>query len=72
MGKADPWYTCIKPYAFESQAEVAKLASFAILLLKIIVNQAGCEQTFSNLEIKQAQCRNCLVLTKLAKLTKVY
>jgi hypothetical protein len=41
--------------AFESQAEVVELASFIKLILTIVVNQAGCECTFSNLKIKQTQ-----------------
>jgi hypothetical protein len=57
--------------AFESFPAVRQLASFAIILLKIVVNQAGCEQTFSDLKIKQTQWRNQLGLPKLAKMTIV-
>ena len=53
---------------FESQPE---LAHFAKLLLTIIINQAGCEQVFSDLKVKQTQCCNRLGLRKLAKMTKV-
>jgi hypothetical protein len=49
-----------------------ELAKFAVILLKIIVNQASCEHVFSDLEIKQTQCRNHLGLEKLEKMTKVY
>jgi hypothetical protein len=42
--------------AFESQPEVAELAAFTKLIFTIVVNQAGCEQTFSDVKIKQTQC----------------
>ena len=48
-----------------------ELAEFAILILKIIVNQAGCERVFSDLKVKQTQRRNRLKLAKLEKMTKV-
>jgi hypothetical protein len=38
--------------------EINKLAGFAILLLLIVVNQAGCEQVFSNLKVKQTDRQN--------------
>jgi hypothetical protein len=44
--------------AFKSIPEVAELAKFAITLLKIVVNQAGCERAFSDLKIKQTQHRS--------------
>ena len=44
--------------AFQSQPEIAELANFAQLILTVVANQAGCEQTFSDLKIKQAQHRN--------------
>jgi hypothetical protein len=51
--------------------EVAELADFAILLLGIIVNQAGNERDFSDLKIKKTQQRNRLGLPKLQKMSKV-
>lgn len=48
-----------------------ELASFAILLLTVVVNQAGCECLFSDLKVKQTQRRNRLGLKKLEKMTKV-
>ena len=57
--------------AFQSQPEIAELANFAQLILTVVANQAGCEQTFSDLKIKQAQRRNQLHLEKLDKMTKV-
>ena len=57
--------------AFESQPDLAELVSFAKLLLKIVVNQVGCEQVFLDLKVKQTQCCNRLGLDKLAKMTKV-
>ena len=44
---------------------------FAVILLKVVVNQASCEHVFSNLQIKQTQCCNHLGLDKLEKMTKV-
>ena len=52
-------------------AETQELAEFAIRLLKIVVNQAGCERLFSDLKIKQTDRRNRLGLAKLEKMTKV-
>ena len=57
--------------AFGSIAGIAELAKFAVILLKIVVNQAGCERVFSDLKIKQTQHRNRLGLDKLEKMTKV-
>ena len=57
--------------AFGSIAGIAELAKFAVILLKIVVNQAGCERVFSDLKIKQTQRRNRLGLDKLEKMTKV-
>lgn len=48
------------------------LAEFAIILLKVVVNQAGCERVFSDLKINQTQRRNRLGLAKLEKMTKVF
>ncbi|KAJ6533403.1 hypothetical protein DFH09DRAFT_1325710 [Mycena vulgaris] len=50
---------------------IAELADFAITLLKIVVNQAGCEHIFSDLKVKQTQRRNRLKLDKLVKMTKI-
>ncbi|KAJ6607786.1 ribonuclease H-like domain-containing protein, partial [Mycena sp. CBHHK59/15] len=50
---------------------IAELADFAILILKIVVNQAGCERVFSDLKVKQTQWCNRLRLKKLDKMTKV-
>ncbi|KAJ7751786.1 ribonuclease H-like domain-containing protein [Mycena maculata] len=54
-----------------STPEIAELADFAIMILKIVVNQAGCEQVFSDLKVKQTQRRNRLKLEKLDKMTKI-
>ena len=34
---------------------ISEFAGFAILLLLIVVNQAGCEQVFSNLKVQQVE-----------------
>jgi hypothetical protein len=51
--------------------DITELVDFAILLLKIVVNQAGCERVFSDIKVKQTQRRNRLKLAKLDKMTKV-
>jgi hypothetical protein len=40
---------------FETLPEVSALATFAKLIFAIVVNQAGCERTFSDLKVKQTQ-----------------
>lgn len=57
--------------AFKSVPEVAELAKFAVTLLKIVANQAGCEHVCSDLKNKQTQWRVQLGLAKLDKMTKV-
>jgi hypothetical protein len=57
--------------AFQSQPDITELATFAQLILTVVANQAGCERTFSDLKIKQAQRQNRLHLEKLDKMTKV-
>ncbi|KAJ7104747.1 ribonuclease H-like domain-containing protein, partial [Mycena epipterygia] len=51
--------------------ELAELAKFAIIILQIVANQAGCERTFSKTKIEQSDHRNRLGLGKLEKRTKV-
>ncbi|KAJ7257399.1 ribonuclease H-like domain-containing protein [Mycena rebaudengoi] len=51
--------------------DIEELADFTIILLKIVVNQAGCERVFSDLKIKQTQRRNRLKQEKLEKMTKI-
>jgi hypothetical protein len=50
---------------------VHELADFASLLLSMSVNQAGLEQSFSDLKIKKTHLRNRLQLPKLEKMAKV-
>jgi hypothetical protein len=57
--------------AFESDSEVAELSKFAKMIFSIVVNQAGCKQTFSDLKVKQTDRRSRLGLEKLDKMTKV-
>ncbi|KAJ7877330.1 ribonuclease H-like domain-containing protein [Mycena leptocephala] len=45
--------------------DITELVDFAILLLKIVVNQARCERVFSDIKVKQTQRRNRLKLAKL-------
>jgi hypothetical protein len=51
--------------------EVAELADLAILLLGLVVNQAGNERDFSDLKIKKTRLRNRLGIPKLQKMSKV-
>ncbi|KAJ6609923.1 hypothetical protein B0H10DRAFT_1954223 [Mycena sp. CBHHK59/15] len=53
-----------------STPDIEELAQFAIMLLKIVVNQAGCERVFSDLKVKKTQRHNQLKLEKLDKMTK--
>ncbi|KAJ7784179.1 ribonuclease H-like domain-containing protein [Mycena metata] len=57
--------------ALADSRHLAELANFAISILKIVVNQAGCERTFSRTKIEQADHRNRLGLDKMDKRTKV-
>ena len=43
--------------AFEESSDLRELASFAILLLTVVVNQAGCKRHLCDLKIKQTQRR---------------
>ncbi|KAK0432830.1 ribonuclease H-like domain-containing protein [Armillaria borealis] len=51
--------------------EVTELAELALLLLGMVVNQAGNERDFSDLKIKQTRLHNCLAIPKLEKMSKV-
>jgi len=57
--------------AFKTHAPFSELSEFAITLLEIVVNQAGCEHLFSDLKVKQAACHNRLNIPKFEKMTKV-
>ncbi|KZP22392.1 hypothetical protein FIBSPDRAFT_690520, partial [Athelia psychrophila] len=57
--------------ALECHDDVAELARFAKMILKFVVNQAGCERLFSDLQVKKTQRRNRLGLPKLEKMTKI-
>ena len=50
---------------------IYELTNFTILLLGMSVNQAGLEQSFSDLKIKKTHLWNCLGLPKLEKMAKV-
>ena len=56
---------------FVGNPALSELASFAQMLLGIVVNQVGCEQLFSDLKIKQGDKQTCIGLGKLEKMTKV-
>ncbi|KAJ6576291.1 hypothetical protein B0H10DRAFT_1963533 [Mycena sp. CBHHK59/15] len=57
--------------ALVDSAHLAELARFAIIILNIVANQAGCERTFLRTKVEQADHRNRLGLEKTDKRTKV-
>ncbi|KAJ3791970.1 ribonuclease H-like domain-containing protein [Lentinula aff. detonsa] len=57
--------------AYEGVTEIQELVELALLILKIVVNQAGCERLFSLLKIIQTARRNRMKNTKLKKVAKV-
>ncbi|KAJ6558647.1 ribonuclease H-like domain-containing protein [Mycena sp. CBHHK59/15] len=57
--------------AFAGSGHRSELVQFAILILHIVANQAGCERTFSRTKIEQAGHRNRLKLQNTDKRTKV-
>ncbi|KAJ6596559.1 ribonuclease H-like domain-containing protein [Mycena sp. CBHHK59/15] len=57
--------------AFAGSSHLAELAEFAIMILIIVANQAGCERTFSRTKIEQSDHRNRLGLEKIDKRTKI-
>ncbi|KAF9021291.1 hypothetical protein BDZ89DRAFT_957628 [Hymenopellis radicata] len=56
---------------FLDDESVCELAEFAIMLLDLVVNQAGMERTFSDAKVKKTDRRNRMALHKLEKLSKV-
>jgi hypothetical protein len=57
--------------ALVDSGHLAELARFAVEMLTIVANQAGCERTFSRTKIEQSDRRNRLGLAKIDKRTKV-
>ncbi|KAJ7494917.1 ribonuclease H-like domain-containing protein [Mycena latifolia] len=57
--------------ALAGSCHLTELAEFAIVVLNIIANQAGCERTFSRTKIEQSDHRNRLGLPKIDKRTKI-
>ncbi|KAJ6528393.1 hypothetical protein B0H10DRAFT_2154177, partial [Mycena sp. CBHHK59/15] len=53
------------------EPDVAELADFAILLLRIVVNQGGNERDFSDWKIKRTRLRNRLSFAKTGDMSKV-
>ncbi|KAJ7107570.1 hypothetical protein C8R44DRAFT_744744 [Mycena epipterygia] len=51
--------------------ELAELEKFALIILQIVANQAGCKQTFSKTKIEKSDHRNGHGLGKLEKRTKI-
>ncbi|KAF8164281.1 hypothetical protein K438DRAFT_2067454 [Mycena galopus ATCC 62051] len=53
------------------KASAGELALFAITILKVVVNQAGCERVFSDVGNIESPRRSRTALAKLEKITKV-
>jgi hypothetical protein len=56
---------------FSLNAQTSDLADFAIMLLELVVNQAGLERSFSDFLNKKNKKRNRLSLKKMAQQAKV-
>ena len=61
----DVWST------FKSDSKVMELSKFVKVIFIIVVNQAGCNKTFSDLRVKQMDHCSWLSLEKLDKMSKV-
>ncbi|KAJ7284775.1 ribonuclease H-like domain-containing protein [Mycena rebaudengoi] len=57
--------------ALKGTKALSELARFAIILLHVVANQAGCERSFSKVKVEQTDHRNRLKLDKLDKQTKI-
>ncbi|KAJ6629071.1 ribonuclease H-like domain-containing protein [Mycena sp. CBHHK59/15] len=57
--------------ALVDSGHLAELARFAVEILTIVANQAGCERTFSRTKIEQSDRRNRLGLAKIDKRAKI-
>ncbi|KAJ6628155.1 ribonuclease H-like domain-containing protein [Mycena sp. CBHHK59/15] len=57
--------------ALAGSSHITELAQFAIIILQIVANQAGCERTFSRTKIEQSDHRVRLGLDKIEKRTKI-
>ncbi|KAJ6623009.1 hypothetical protein B0H10DRAFT_1944306 [Mycena sp. CBHHK59/15] len=55
---------------FAGSSALAELADFAITILQIVANQAGCEHTFSRTKVEESDHRNQLSLEKIERQTK--
>ncbi|KAJ6618053.1 hypothetical protein B0H10DRAFT_1947851 [Mycena sp. CBHHK59/15] len=68
MGNTDPiqvWEVLV------DSGHLAELARFAVEILTIVANQAGCERTFSRTKIEQSDRHKRLGLAKIDKRTKI-
>lgn len=52
-------------------ASAPDLAEFALTVLRVVVNQAGCERVFSDVKNTESPRRSRTGLERLEKLTKV-
>ncbi|KAJ7190100.1 ribonuclease H-like domain-containing protein [Mycena pura] len=57
--------------ALSGSSHLRELSEFAITILNIVANQAGCERTFSRTKIEQGERRGRLGLEKIGKRSKV-
>jgi hypothetical protein len=56
---------------YRTNALVAELANFSLMLLYLVVNQAGLERSYSDFSNKKNKKRNRLGLTKMVRQNKV-
>ncbi|KAJ6603954.1 ribonuclease H-like domain-containing protein [Mycena sp. CBHHK59/15] len=69
---AEDWEHTYVWDALKDSKHLAELAEFAIVILNIVANQAGCEHTFSRTKVEQKDHRNRLGLDKTEKRTKIH
>ncbi|KAJ6591977.1 hypothetical protein B0H10DRAFT_1960651 [Mycena sp. CBHHK59/15] len=69
---AEDWEHTYVWDALKDSKHLAELAKFAIVILNIVANQAGCERTFSRTKVEQKDHCNRLGLDKTEKRTKIH
>ncbi|KAJ7042281.1 hypothetical protein C8F04DRAFT_1295245 [Mycena alexandri] len=69
--RVGPWHATRSKKQWEMTHWLSLLAAFAITVLKVVVNQAGCERVFSDLKNRESPRRSRTGLAKLEKLTKI-
>lgn len=57
--------------ALKSSGDAAELSKFALMVLKLVINQAACERAFSEIKNNESPHRARIGLEKLEKMSKV-